>query len=94
MTTARWNGRIIAESDRTTIVEGNHYFPLAAVRAEYLEASETTTVCPWKGMANYYDLAVDGERNPEAAWYYAEPSLEAAHIRHHVAFWRGVQITD
>ncbi|WP_035803171.1 DUF427 domain-containing protein [Kitasatospora mediocidica] len=94
MTTARWNGQVIAESDDTTIVEGNHYFPLASVRAEFLEASDTTSVCPWKGMANYYHLAVDGKQNPDAVWYYAEPSLEAAQIRDHVAFWRGVEITD
>ncbi|MDH6114932.1 uncharacterized protein (DUF427 family) [Kitasatospora sp. MAP12-15] len=94
MTTASWNGRTIAESDRTTIVEGNHYFPLATVRAEYLETSDTGTVCPWKGTASYYTVVVDGQRNTDAAWYYADPKPEAEQIRGHVAFWRGVEISD
>ncbi|MFI9271049.1 DUF427 domain-containing protein [Kitasatospora sp. NPDC052896] len=92
MTTAHWNGKLIAESDDTTVVEGNHYFPLAAVRAEYLETSDTTTVCPWKGTASYYSVLVDGSRNTDAAWYYADPKPEAERIRGRVAFWRGVEI--
>ncbi|GAA1266848.1 DUF427 domain-containing protein [Kitasatospora nipponensis] len=92
MPSAHWNGRLIAESDETVIVEQNHYFPLAAVRAEYLEESATETGCPWKGTASYYTLLVDGQRNPDAAWYYADPKPEAEQIRGRVAFWRGVEI--
>ncbi|MFD7657985.1 DUF427 domain-containing protein [Actinosynnema sp. NPDC059797] len=94
MATARWNGEVIAESDETRIVEGNHYFPAGSVHAEYLRPSETTTVCPWKGTANYYTLQVDGAENPDAAWYYAEPKEAAAEIKGHIAFWRGVEVSD
>ncbi|MEU4806776.1 DUF427 domain-containing protein [Actinosynnema sp. NPDC023587] len=93
MAIARWNGEIIAESDKTEVVEGNHYFPLEAVHAQYLRPSDHTSVCPWKGTANYYTLHVNGEENPDAAWYYAEPKDAAAGIRGHVAFWKGVEIT-
>lgn len=93
MATARWNGEIIAESDETRVVEGNHYFPVESVSPQYLKPSETTTVCPWKGTANYYTLHVDGADNPDAAWYYAEPKPEAAHIKGYVAFWKGVEVT-
>jgi uncharacterized protein (DUF427 family) len=92
MVTATWNGQVIAESDDTVVVEGNHYFPLSAVRAEVLTPSDTTTVCPWKGTASYYTLVVDGERNADAAWYYPAPKDAAAEIKDHVAFWRGVQV--
>jgi uncharacterized protein (DUF427 family) len=91
---ATWNDTVIAESDDIVMVEGNHYFPLDAVRSEYLQPSEFTTVCPWKGTASYYSLAVDGEVNPDAAWYYPEPKDAAAQIRDRVAFWRGVTVTD
>ncbi|MFT7835109.1 DUF427 domain-containing protein [Saccharothrix sp. BKS2] len=94
MATARWNGEVIAESDETRIVEGNHYFPLESVREQYLRPSDMTTVCPWKGTANYYTLHVDGRDNPDAAWYYAEPKAAAAEIKGHVAFWRGVEVSD
>ncbi|MFC5056895.1 DUF427 domain-containing protein [Saccharothrix xinjiangensis] len=94
MATARWNGEVIAESDETRIVEGNHYFPAQSVHAQYLRPSETTTVCPWKGTANYYTLHVDGAENPDAAWYYAEPKEAAAEIKGHIAFWRGVEVSD
>ncbi|HEU5472991.1 MAG TPA: DUF427 domain-containing protein [Actinophytocola sp.] len=93
MATARWNGEIIAESDQTTVVEGNHYFPISSVRKEYLRPSETHTTCPWKGEASYYTLDVGGQRNEDAAWYYPEPKKEAAQIRDHVAFWRGVEVS-
>lgn len=93
MTTARWQGTVIAESDDTTVVEGNHYFPADSVRTEFLLPSETTTVCGWKGTAEYYTLHVDGQTNPDAAWYYTDPKPEAAHVRGRVAFWRGVEIT-
>jgi uncharacterized protein (DUF427 family) len=94
MATARWNGEVIAESDETRIVEGNHYFPADSVRTEYLRPSSTTTVCPWKGTANYHTLHVNGRENPDAAWYYAEPKEAAAEIRGHIAFWRGVEVSD
>jgi uncharacterized protein (DUF427 family) len=89
---AIWNGAVIAESDDTLVVEKNHYFPLAAVNAEYLTPSDTTTVCSWKGTANYYTLKVGGEINPDAVWYYAEPKQAAKQILGRVAFWKGVQV--
>lgn len=92
MATATWNGEVIAESDDTVIVEGNHYFPIDSVHQQYLRPSETTTVCPWKGTASYYTLHVNGEDNTDAAWYYAEPKEKAEQIRDRVAFWRGVEI--
>lgn len=93
MTTARWNGEVIAESDDTTIVEGNHYFPIDSVRTEFLRPSDTHTTCPWKGEASYYTLSVNGDQNEDAAWFYPEPKRAAAQIKDHVAFWRGVEIT-
>nr|WP_297422123.1 DUF427 domain-containing protein [uncultured Actinotalea sp.] len=87
-----WNGTVIAESDDTVVVEGNHYFPAASVDATLLRPSDTRTVCPWKGTASYWTLEVDGRTNRDAAWYYAEPKPEAAHIRDRVAFWRGVTV--
>ncbi len=90
MATARWNNTVIAKSDDTVIVEGNHYFPRDAVMAEYLEPSDTTTVCGWKGVASYYSVVVDGVRAADAAWYYPDPKPAAANIRDRVAFWRGV----
>lgn len=89
---AVWNGTVIAESDDTVVVEGNHYFPPEAVKREYLEDSGTRTVCPWKGTASYYHVKVDGERNEDAAWYYPEPKEAATNIRDRVAFWRGVEV--
>ena len=92
MPRAIWNGKVIAESDAYESVEGNTYFPPGAVKREYLKASQTTTVCPWKGTARYYTVAVDGEENRDAAWYYPDPKPAAATIKDHVAFWRGVKI--
>ncbi|NNG12184.1 MAG: DUF427 domain-containing protein [Halobacteria archaeon] len=89
---AVWNGVVIAESDRTLIVEGNHYFPPDSVRREYLESSGTHTTCPWKGMASYFNIVVAGRTNPDAAWYYPEPKPAAHDIRDYVAFWKGVDI--
>lgn len=89
---ARWNGAVLADSDRTILVEGNHYFPLDSVQRDYLEDSSRSSHCPWKGEASYYDLVVDGERNPAAVWYYADPYEAAAPIRDHVAFWHGVEV--
>lgn len=89
---AVWNGVVIAESDRTLTVEGNHYFPPDSVRREYLESSGTHTTCPWKGMASYFNIVVAGRTNPDAAWYYPEPKPAAHDIRDYVAFWKGVDI--
>lgn len=91
---AIWNGEIIAESDDTVVVEGNHYFPQQAVRRDLLAASDHTSFCPWKGTANYYSLQVGGDTNTDAAWYYAEPKDAASEIRGRIAFWRGVEVTD
>ena len=90
---ARWKDQVIAESDATVVVEGNHYFPLDSVRQEYLRDSNYTSVCGWKGTANYYNLEVDGEVNADAAWFYSQPKSAAAEIAGHVAFWRGVQVS-
>ena len=92
MPRAEWNGAVIAESDATIVIEGNHYFPPDAVRREHLAASETHTVCPWKGTASYYDVVVGDARNRDAAWYYPEAKPAAAEIAGYVAFWRGVRV--
>lgn len=94
MVRAVWNGAIIAESDATVKVEGNHYFPESSVNPEYLERSGHHSFCGWKGEASYYTLVVNGQRNQDAAWYYAEPKPRAEQIRHHVAFWHGVAIEE
>lgn len=91
---AIWNDTVIAESDDTVEVEGNHYFPRDAVNAALLEESGTQTRCPWKGTASYYSLNVGGERNADAAWYYPDPKNAAANIRDRIAFWKGVQVTS
>ena len=91
---AIWNDTVIAESDDTVIVEGNHYFPLDSVNKELLKDSSKTTFCPWKGTANYYTLSVNGTENADAAWYYAEPKDAASQIAGRVAFWSGVQVID
>jgi uncharacterized protein (DUF427 family) len=92
MPRAIWNGVVIAESEDTVKVEGNHYFPRESVNSEYLVESDTHTACPWKGTASYYTLEVDGERNVDAAWYYPQPKSAAEKVRGRVAFWRGVKI--
>jgi uncharacterized protein (DUF427 family) len=92
MVKAVWNGAVIAESDATVVVEGNHYFPRAAVNAAYLTDSATTTRCPWKGEAHYHSLTVDGAVNTDAAWYYPDPKPAAAEIRDRIAFWKGVRV--
>ncbi len=91
---AAWNGTIVADSDATRVVEGNHYFPPDSVNREYLTDSQTTTMCPWKGDASYYTLEVDGTRNEDAAWYYPAPKDAAAEIKGYIAFWRGVEVTE
>ena len=92
MAKATWNGVVIAESDHTEIVEGNHYFPSESVKTEYLKSSDHHSVCPWKGTASYYSVEVNGEVNENAAWYYPEPSDAAKQIKDHVAFWKGVTV--
>jgi uncharacterized protein (DUF427 family) len=92
MPKAVWNGQIIAESDRCEIVEGNHYFPPDAVKAEFLLPSATHTTCGWKGEASYHDVAVAGQVNKDAAWYYPQPKPEAQNIAGYIAFWKGVTI--
>ena len=91
---AIWNDTIIAESDDTVVVEGNHYFPRDSVKAELLEESQTNTVCGWKGTASYYTIKANGETNPDAAWYYPDPKADAAQIKDHIAFWKGVKIEE
>ncbi len=89
---ATWKGAVLAESDDTVVVEGNHYFPPDSVRREHFRESGTHTVCPWKGTASYYDVVVGGEVNADAAWYYPEPKDAAREIKDRVAFWRGVRV--
>jgi uncharacterized protein (DUF427 family) len=89
---AVWNGTVIAQSDDTKVVEGNHYFPADSVNREFFEPSQTHTVCGWKGTASYYTLNVAGKQNPDAAWYYPEPKDAAKEIAGHVAFWKGVEV--
>jgi len=93
MAKAVWNDKVIAESEKFELVEGNVYFPKSAVKAEFLRESQTHTTCGWKGVASYYDVVVDGKVNRDGAWYYPSPSAAAANILDHVAFWRGVQVT-
>jgi uncharacterized protein (DUF427 family) len=89
---AIWKGKVIAESQDTLVVEGNHYFPLASVDSALLEPSTYTSTCPWKGTASYYTLNVGGERNTNAVWFYAEPKDAARQIKGRVAFWKGVSV--
>ena len=91
---AIWNGKVIAESDDTVVVEGNHYFPPESVKKDYLVTSNHRTTCAWKGQARYHSLLVDGDLNPEAVWYYPEPSEAAAQIKDRMAFWKGVQVVE
>jgi len=89
---AIWNNTIIAESNETIVVEGNHYFPAEAVNKAFLQASETHTICGWKGTASYYNIAVNGEVNKDAAWFYPETKEAAKNIEGYVAFWKGVKV--
>ena len=91
---AIWNNATLAQSDATVIVEGNHYFPPDSVNKTYLSTSETHTTCPWKGQADYYNVIVDDETNPDAAWLYPVPKEAAENIKGYVAFWHGVQIIE
>jgi uncharacterized protein (DUF427 family) len=92
MPKAIWNGAVIADSDDTVVVEGNHYFPRDAVDPAVLRPSSTTTVCPWKGTASYHSIVVDGQENRDAAWFYPEPKSAAAEIKDRIAFWKGVEV--
>ncbi|HEY9431522.1 MAG TPA: DUF427 domain-containing protein [Blastocatellia bacterium] len=92
MMKAIWNGAVIAESDKTIVVEGNHYFPSDAVNKEYFQPSDTHTVCPWKGTASYYNVVVNGEVNKDAAWYYPNTKEAAKNVENYVAFWKGVKV--
>jgi len=89
---AIWNGQVIAESDKTLQIEGNHYFPIDTVDRQFLSDSQTTTDCFWKGTASYYHLEVNGKQNRDAAWYYSDPLEAALRIKGHIAFWNGVEI--
>ena len=92
MPKAIWNGQVIAESDRTEVVEGNQYFPPDTIKQEFFKTSSTHTSCPWKGKASYYTVVVDGKENPDAAWYYPETKEKANNIKGYVAFWKGVKV--
>lgn len=89
---ATWNGAVLAESNETVVVEGNHYFPPDEIDKQYFNASDTHSICPWKGEASYYNVVVNGETNKDAAWYYPETKPEANNIKGYVAFWRGVKV--
>ncbi|MEQ8470225.1 MAG: DUF427 domain-containing protein [Marinoscillum sp.] len=91
---AFWNNQMIAESDKTVVVEGNHYFPPQSIKQEFFIPSKTHTVCPWKGTASYYSINVDGKENKDAAWYYPQASELAKNIQGYVAFWRGVEVKE
>ena len=92
MPKAVWNGQVVAESDQTVVVEGNHYFPPDSINLEFLRDSDDHTRCPWKGVASYYDVVVDGEVSRGGAWFYPDPSRAAKKIKNHIAFWRGVRV--
>jgi len=92
MPKAIWNNGVVAESDRTEVVDGNHYFPADSIHAEYFKDSDTTTVCGWKGTAHYYHLVVDGQENKDAVWCYPDPKPAANNIKGYFAFWRGVEV--
>ena len=93
MVKAEWNGEVVAESDDTIVIEGNHYFPPDSINKEYFQLNDNHTTCPWKGIASYYDLIVNSKVNQDAAWYYPEPKEAAKEIKGYVAFWKGVKVT-
>ncbi|MBW4696850.1 MAG: DUF427 domain-containing protein [Aphanocapsa lilacina HA4352-LM1] len=92
MPKATWNGTVLAQSDQCEVVEGNYYFPPDAIQKEYFQPSNTHTTCPWKGVASYYDVVVDGKVNKDAAWYYPTPKDAAKHITSYIAFWKGTRV--
>ena len=89
---AVWNNATLAESDKTIVIEGNHYFPPDAINKDHFQDSSTHTTCPWKGLASYYNVVVDGDINKDAAWFYPDPKDAAKEIKGYVAFWRGVEV--
>jgi uncharacterized protein (DUF427 family) len=91
---AIWENTLVAESNKTIVVEGNHYFPSDSIKREFFKASDTHSTCPWKGLASYYSVQVGEKVNPDAAWYYPEPKDAAKSIKDHVAFWRGVKVSE
>ncbi len=91
---AKYNGTLIAQSDETILLEGNHYFPQESVKMQYLSPSEMKSTCPWKGEASYYHVEVDGQVDENAAWYYPEPKDAAKRITGYIAFWHGVEIVE
>ena len=91
---AIWHNALLAESDKTIVIEGNHYFLPESINEEYFQQSSTRTTCPWKGEASYYNIVVDGQVNKDAAWYYPEPKAAATEIKNCVAFWHGVKVED
>jgi len=91
---AIWNGQLLAESSDTVVVENNHYFPASSLHMEFILVSDTKSHCPWKGEASYYSIIVDGEINSDAAWFYPSPKEAAKEIKNHVAFWRGIEVTE
>ena len=93
MVQAKWNGQLIAESNNTVEIEGNHYFPMSSVNNKFLKPTKHHSTCPWKGEASYYTLHVDGQDNENAAWYYSQPKEAAKEIKDHIAFWKGVKVT-
>ncbi len=90
---AQWNGTVLAESNETVVVEGNHYFPPESINNEYFQSSSSKTTCPWKGLASYYNVVVNGDMNRNAAWFYPSPSSAAKNITGYIAFWHGVRVT-
>jgi uncharacterized protein (DUF427 family) len=90
---AVWHDAVIAESDDTIVVEGNHYFPPDAINREHFKSSDTHTTCPWKGEASYYDVVVEDQTNKDAAWYYPQPKEAAGQIKDYIAFWKGVKVS-
>lgn len=90
---ATWNGTTLAESDDTIVIENNHYFPKSSITEEFFKKSDTHSSCPWKGKASYFSIAVDGQENKDAAWYYPEPKDGAKEIKDYVAFWKGVKVS-
>lgn len=91
---AIWNGKVLAKSDNTVVIEGNHYFPIDSINKKYFVESESHTTCAWKGEASYFNIKADGEENKEAAWYYPEPSEAASVIKDRIAFWKGVEVKE
>ena len=91
---ATWNNQLLAESDHTILIENNHYFPLTSLNMAFFQPSDNKSQCPWKGEASYYSIMVDGKENQDAAWYYATPKEAAKEIKDHVAFWKGVDVTE